>query len=122
MTKEERKKVVELSEEGKTTTEISKIMGISLGTVSSFVSRENRKRICPGCGKRFLPKRTNQIYCSAKCRQHYWNTHLDRVNKKAFYTKTCKHCGKEFTVYGDDSRKYCSYECYWAERYGNLTK
>ena len=35
-----------------------------------------------------------------------------KVNKKAFYTLTCKHCGKEFTAYGNQKRVYCCHDCY----------
>ena len=29
----------------------------------------------------------------------------------------CPHCGKEFHIYGDRRRKYCSHECYIADRF-----
>ena len=37
---------------------------------------------------------------------------IKEVNKKAFYTLTCKHCGKEFTAYGNQKRVYCCHDCY----------
>ena len=42
----------------------------------------------------------------------WWNTHPADVNKQAFYSITCQHCGKDFLSYGNKNRKYCSRECY----------
>ena len=30
----------------------------------------------------------------------------------------CENCGKEFHLYGDSRRKYCSHECYIKDRFG----
>lgn len=43
----------------------------------------------------------------------WWNSHRDAVNKKAYRTFVCEYCGKEFTSYATDTRKYCSRECYF---------
>lgn len=36
------------------------------------------------------------------------------MKRKAVYTYTCPACGKEFTVYGNSHRKFCSHACYIA--------
>ena len=56
-------------------------------------------------------------FCCNKCRNEWWNQHLDQVKKKAYYQISCQYCGKEFQVYGDKRKKYCSHECYVANRF-----
>lgn len=51
-------------------------------------------------------------FCCDRCRWDWWNSHIKEVNKKAFYTLTCKYCGKEFTAYGNQKRVYCCQDCY----------
>lgn len=53
--------------------------------------------ICPHCGKEFVKRRSNQIYCSDK-------------------SGTCAHCGKEFTK-RRSNQLYCSDKCRWAAAY-----
>jgi endogenous inhibitor of DNA gyrase (YacG/DUF329 family) len=62
--------------------------------------------------------RKEKKFCSDKCRMTWWNRHLDKVKRKAVYEYICPHCGKPFTVYGNSHRKYCSHECYVADRFG----
>lgn len=59
-----------------------------------------------------LPHRKTVKFCCGKCRQVWWNTHPEQINKKALYSFTCVCCGKSFTAYGNSSRKYCSHDCY----------
>ncbi|MCD2436127.1 hypothetical protein LQE88_09040 [Acidaminococcus sp. NSJ-142] len=42
---------------------------------------------------------------------------LDLVKRKAVYTFTCPASGKEFTIYGNRRRKFCSHACYIAYRF-----
>lgn len=69
---------------------------------------------CRNCGKQLTqtPGRKPVKFCSDTCRTHWWNSHLDKVNRKAFYSFTCAHCGTPFTAYGNNHRKYCSHDCY----------
>ena len=41
------------------------------------------------------------------------------MNKKetAMYPFTCTRCGKEFLSYGNQTRKYCSHDCYIRARF-----
>lgn len=76
---------------------------------------------CENCGvsiQQYSGRKQKRFCCSA-CRYQWWNTHLDQVNRKAYYDITCQHCGKVTMVYGDKRRKYCSHECYIATRFGN---
>ena len=45
---------------------------------------------------------------------------MELVKRKAVYTFTCPACGKEFTVYGNSHRKFCSHACYIAYRFGGV--
>lgn len=79
-----------------------------------------RTGICENCGELIVqkPKTKKRRFCCNECRNQWWNTHLDQVQKKAYYTITCRNCGKTMTVYGDSRRKYCSHECYIQRRFG----
>lgn len=62
--------------------------------------------------------RKEKRFCSDKCRNKWWNTHLDKVNRRANYDFVCAYCKKPFISYGNKNRKYCSHECYIADRFG----
>ncbi len=74
---------------------------------------------CRNCGALFSRggKTKTRKYCSAECRQKWWNSHPDQVRQKALYPYVCPECGKSFTAYGNDHRKYCSRACYFAGRF-----
>ena len=60
---------------------------------------------CPTCGKKFLRKRPEQIYCSEKCSP-------GRPRKpESYITKECPVCGKEFTYHNSWPINTCSTEC-----------
>lgn len=74
---------------------------------------------CENCGgsvQQYTGQKLRRFCCN-KCRNQWWNQHLDQVNRKAYYEIACQHCGKVITVYGDSRRKYCSHECYIADRF-----
>ena len=75
----------------------------------------NIKPVVKNCDKPIYqpPGRKPKLFCSDKCRMTWWNSHRDAVNKKAYRTFVCEYCGKEFTSYATDTRKYCSRECYF---------
>ena len=111
MTNEQKKQIIELRQAGYGYATIADSLGLTKNQVSAF---------CRNCGKQLTqtPGRKPVKFCSDVCRTKWWNSHLDKVNRKAFYTFTCAHCGKPFTAYGNDHRKYCSHECYIADRFG----
>ena len=109
---------------------IARELGLSENTVKSFCRRKGLngdadtvggdKRSCLCCGAQIRqnPGRKEKKFCSNRCRNKWWNSHLDRVNHKAIYEFTCLHCKKPFTAYGNAGRKYCSHACYVADRFG----
>ena len=71
--------------------------------------------LCKQCGK-VVPQakgRKQKLFCSDKCRQS-WHQLNRKMN--GTYKAICKYCGKEFMYYRGD-RKYCSRECYFADRF-----
>jgi endogenous inhibitor of DNA gyrase (YacG/DUF329 family) len=111
-------------------------LGISANTVKSYcrrnglggVAKPKRKAVvysgevsyCQNCGAeiRQLAKRKRKRFCCDKCRNQWWNAHLDLVDRRALHTRVCPVCGKEFEVYGSAPRKYCSHACYIKDRFG----
>ena len=138
MTKEQKIQIKKLRADGYGYTRVAQALGISVNTVKSFcrrnqltgkatvekaktqVSTGERKHLCKYCGVPVVqnPGRKEKKFCSDKCRMKWWNNNLDKVKRKAMYEYICPNCGKSFTVYGNSHRKYCSHECYVADRFG----
>ncbi len=96
---------------------IADVLELSPNTVKSHLRRHPPVAVgsvCLHCGKPVeqKPGRKEKKFCSDQCRMAFWNSHQDLVNKQAYYTLTCQHCGKEFVSYGNRNRKYCSRACY----------
>ena len=95
-------------------------MRLSDNTVRSFCRRnglcdKSKNAVaCKQCGKliKIIPKQKPKKFCSDSCRNTWWNEHRDYVNRKANYEYTCACCGRNFTAYGNNHRKYCSHACY----------
>ena len=129
MTNEQKLLVLSLRAEGLGYRRVANRLGISENTVKSFCRRhknmpqveEPEKSACKCCGAPIqqTPGRKEKKFCSDECRRKWWNSHLDLANRRAIYEITCAHCGKHFSVYGDAKRKYCSHECYVADRFGD---
>ena len=124
--KRHKDQVLELRKIGTSYGQIAKTLDMNLNTVKAICrrNREKEQRVfgnCLNCGKPVeqIAKRKQKNFCCDKCRNQWWNKHLDKVEKKAYYEISCKNCGKVFTVYGDRQRKYCCRECYIADRFGN---
>lgn len=133
MTNEQKIKIAELRQQGFGYTTIADTLNISKGAVRSFCQRNNLGGVkaathitdkpdgvfCKECGAPLVqPQGRKPVkFCSKQCRVHWWNKNLDKVNRKALYSFTCSCCGKEFTAYGNNHRKYCSHECYIRDRY-----
>ena len=118
MTLEEKSKIYQLKKEGYGYKKIANELGLSVSSVQSFLKRNpmdlDLLGTCKRCGmtiQSIIGKKRKQ-FCSDRCRWDWWNSHIKEVNKKAFYTLTCKHCGKEFTAYGNQKRVYCCHDCY----------
>lgn len=129
MDEKQKFEVVRMRKRGESFSKISEITGISRNTIKSYCKRKNvlveiaenksNTLFCKQCGKKLqlVTGRKKPKFCSAQCRMQWWNSHLEEVNKKAIYNFTCIGCGKEFTAYGNKSRKYCSHNCYINTRF-----
>jgi hypothetical protein len=78
--------------------------------------------ICSMCGVPIKQKCKGVVrkFCSDSCRYRWWQFNAEKKNRRdtAFYNFTCTYCKKEFTVYGNNKRKYCSHDCYVKDRFG----
>lgn len=132
MTEEQKKQIKDLRMKGVGYKKIAQYIGLSENTVKSFCRRTAMQKqemaapiksdsVCECCGKTMaqIPGRKKRRFCSDACRQKWWNRHLHLVQRKAVYRLKCRHCGRDFEVYGNSRRKYCSHACYIAERFGS---
>lgn len=89
--------------------------------ISSGLSKtsETMSGRCRECGAKLIQteKRKQKVFCSQSCREKWWHSHPDKINQKAVYNFQCAGCGKPFTAYGNNHRKYCSHECYINARF-----
>ena len=113
---------------------IGEALGISTNTVKTYCRRhglggcvieqatpdDGNVLYCQFCGEKVLQTdgRKAKKFCSDRCRNKWWNSHLDQVNRKANYECNCANCKKTFISYGNKNRKYCSHECYIEDRFG----
>ena len=132
MTNEQKAAIIEFRKNGCGYRTIAQHMGMNDNTIKAFCKRNglggvaaaaqtvDPDLLCKCCGKRLvkIPGRKPRKFCSDSCRTHWWNSHLDLVNRKANYTFICKNCGQPFTAYGDSHRKYCCHACYINDRFG----
>jgi len=136
MTADEKAKITHMRLEGVGFVKISTDLGISVNTIKSYCRRkalpgggigyipaetekQNTTR-CKQCGKPLTqnPKRKVKRFCSDTCRLKWWNTHREAVNMKTASQITCADCGKEFSCYSRENRKYCCHSCYITNRFG----
>ena len=124
MTEENKLQIRSLHSQGYGYKKIASEIGISVNTVKSFC-RNNKlteissAAVCQACGKTIvqLPKQKQRKFCSAKCRDNWWNKNRAMGNKPTGEILRCAHCGREFSAYKREQRKYCSHACYVAERF-----
>lgn len=132
MTDNQKIQITKLRAVGEGYGKIAQKLGISLNTVKSFCRRNDiggdvvptikvTKEItrCENCGEeiRQIAKQKRKRFCCDKCRNAWWNSHLGQVKRKTVYHFICPQCGKEFHIYGDNRRKYCSHDCYITARF-----
>ena len=100
MTKEQKKQTTRLRNEGFSYNRVADLLGLPLPTVKTFCRRNgltgtvgfghrdtSDEHFCLCCG---LPVTQNKgrkekKFCSDKCRNTWWNAHLDLVSRKTFY-------------------------------------
>lgn len=104
-------------------------LGLNVNTVKSWCRRNQIRPTtalngvvvvadvvgCIECGARLSGRQKR--FCSDACRREWWKAHPDQINRRAFYTFTCHHCGTEFKAYGNQGRKYCTHACYIRDRF-----
>jgi len=132
MTNEQKLQITKLRKNKYGYAKIAKTLNLSVSSVKSYCQRNNLDGIraetvsqakegefCKECGKPVMQKAGSRkiLFCSGECRQKWWNKHPEKVNRKAIYTFICVHCGKQFTAYGNNHRKYCCHSCYIADRF-----
>jgi endogenous inhibitor of DNA gyrase (YacG/DUF329 family) len=83
--------------------------------------KNQREVVCLNCGKPLTQPHTGRRrkYCGEDCRRLWWLAHPEAIHKSedALYNATCACCGKEFIIYGNQHRKYCSHPCYIQDRF-----
>lgn len=137
MTDAQKIQIGKLREAGYGYKKIAEQMGLSENTVKTYCRRhgfggnrthlqtvtqsEEHHCLCCGTAVGQTPGRKQKKFCSDSCRNKWWNSHLDKVERKANYEFICPQCKKPFTAYGNKNRKYCSHECYIADRFGGGT-
>lgn len=131
----QRQQIEELRAEGLSYGKISEALGLSINTIKTYCRRKGLGGVvaapapvdevghfCLCCGIPVvqISGRKEKKFCSDRCRNKWWNSHLDQVQKKANYEYVCPRCKKSFTAYGNKNRKYCSHECYIEDRFGGI--
>lgn len=136
MTENQKTRIAGLRAKGMGYGKIAQELGVPVNTIKSYCRRNSlggnasvevpvkalsgETSYCENCGKEIhqIAKQKKKRFCCDKCRNLWWNAHLDQVKRKAVYKYKCPHCGTEFEVYGNSLRKYCCHECYVADRFG----
>lgn len=131
MTEEQKNRIAELRGQGVPFNKIAKQLDLNRDTIKSYCRRygigidedsvDKDITHCKNCGAKIIqpPKKKKKIFCCNKCRNAWWATHPDKIQRKSMYMRICVHCKKEFEAYRNAKRKYCSRECYMAERFGS---
>lgn len=138
MTDEQKSRISMLRARGLSYKEIADSVGLTKAQVAGFCRRNNlrtdsaseapvkstptpARTTCKNCGRPIFqkPGRKPILFCSDKCCQDWWNKHPEAVHRRpaAIYHYTCACCGKPFSAYGNNHRKYCSHECYITARF-----
>lgn len=78
--------------------------------------------VCRACGKSIeqTAGRKRRVFCCSQCRANWWRENQDKIRRgtAALYSFVCAGCGRKFTAYGNQHRKYCSHNCYIRARFG----
>lgn len=87
-------------------------------------------KTCKTCGKEFLAKGENNVYCSDECRylnnaeknRDAWIEKIEKEQSRKVYVFNCANCGREFKTLVKN-RRYCSKpECRRARKEKNLNR
>ena len=113
MTDMQKEQILKLRSEGLGYIRIAREMGISENTIKSFCRRNART----GIEVEQTSGRKMKKFCSDRCRMKWWNAHSDKIVRHKTHHYKCPCCGREFEVYGNSRRKYCSHPCYINARF-----
>ena len=118
MTKEEKIAVQLLRDNGRSNNEISDELGISCGSLRTYLSRLGKARICLKCGEvvKQPPHTRPKRFCSDTCRYSWWRANADKVSHQISESLVCRECGRSFVLNRNRPRKYCSRVCYFTAR------
>ena len=121
MTSCQEEQIKRLRQDGCGYKKIAQALGLSVDAVKYFCRKHKTVDVpvCLSCGKSLVqvPKRKPRKFCSNECRENWWNKNRNKGNKPTGEIVRCVHCGKEFSAYKRENRKYCSHACYVAERF-----
>ena len=70
----------------------------------------DRERICPHCGKLFIPIKSTHKYCCHECYKAAWFKRRAERGKCVYQPRQCAVCGKVFTP-STPLQKTCGGEC-----------
>jgi protein-arginine kinase activator protein McsA len=130
MTSKQKRSIRDMRRAGLSYGAMAETTGLSANTVKSFCRRENigiaktrdveNRDVCKYCGKPLSHSagRKKKRFCDDKCRSDWWNDNRDWTRGKKAHRSVCRCCGAEFESHGNKKRKYCSRECYTADRRG----
>ena len=131
MTTDERRALTTYRQQGYGYKKIAQLMGLSVNTVKTYCKRNalggkvapqdpsSMEKVCKRCGAPLVqtPGRKPKVFCTDACRTKWWNTHPELVNHRDGRQVVCGHCGQVFSVSKSSTRKYCSHNCYIADRF-----
>ena len=112
MTNEQKLQIAAYRKAGMGYKQIAKELDLSANSVKSYCRRNglNNEALeqslpesaCENCGKSVKQKKgkKKKRFCSDKCRNQWWNSHLDQVKRKAVYEYICPTYGKPFLCTG----------------------
>ena len=132
MTTAEKSQISSLRLSGRSYKKIAVLLAMKESTVKSYCFRNHlsdkdiasltagSKNYCLQCGTHIeqQEKRKPRRFCSDACRTKWWNGHRRLKCHKNPRTVKCLGCEKTFVLYGSQSRKYCSHQCYINARFG----
>ena len=131
----QKNQITSLRQQGYGYDRIAQALGLSKNTIKSWCRRNHLSSsemtasdeapalpmvFCPVCGKEVhqTPGKREKKFCSDACRLKWWNSHPEKITRRAVYSFICSCCGRQFTAYGNRGRKYCSHACYIKARFG----
>ena len=143
MTELQKKQILNMRKEGAGYKSIAVATGLSRDAVRNFCKSRNMAgfgkaaemnaderlqsgELCLNCYEKLYQPASGRRrkFCSDKCRRDWWKNHQGDINRNenAIYHYKCAYCGKEFTAYGNNKRKYCSHYCYIHDRFWRKEK